>query len=209
MIETNYPRVTQIISATDSQEKKDRIRKWRKKMDSLHGDDGGKIEIDKIRQNGTDLHEAIANYLVLGAESKHPQFPIIKPFLNVLKKNASIQKARIEQRLYHHKLKFTGQPDLIIDYVGERVVIDWTTTQYPKKKQWLEHKFIQAGAYALMIEELKHEPPIDTLIVVAISPTNYRIFSENPHSWKNEFLNRLQKYNDLDAAQQKGEYYND
>ncbi|WLT40596.1 hypothetical protein NON20_26040 (plasmid) [Synechocystis sp. B12] len=60
----NYPRVTEILRATESPEQKEKLRKWQHAQ-LAKGIDPEQISKD-ARENGTAFHSAIANYLTRG-----------------------------------------------------------------------------------------------------------------------------------------------
>ena len=59
----------------------------------------------------------------------------------------------IEDYLYSDELKIAGTVDMIADYNGEVTVIDFKTSNKPKKEEWIENYFIQGTAYAKMFTE--------------------------------------------------------
>lgn len=189
---TQYPRVTEIISATDSEENKKRLLRWQKKMEKLHGIEGAKRVKQDILDNGTNFHQSVEDFLYQKVlDNPHPSLPIVIPFLRSLKSSEKI----IEKRLYCHKYRYQGKPDLICNYYGEYTVFDWTTSQALKKKEWVEHKFLQAGAYAIASEEeLGLKIRQLSVVVVVDSKQKYQLFTESPTKWKEAFLERLKQY---------------
>lgn len=193
VIGENYPRVTEIIKATEDPEKQKNLLKWMKKMEKIHGENGAEIERQKILDNGTALHTSIEKYLADEIEENpHHKFNTIKPVLNLVKQS---ERLIIEKRIYCHKYKFQGKPDLITHFEGLPTIIDWTTSQKTKKKQWIEHKFIQAGAYSIASElELNIKIAQLAVIVIVDKPNTFQIFTEPPKKWRVEFLRRLGQY---------------
>lgn len=186
----NYPRVTEIIKATESKEKRKRLLKWEKTLEKIHGTEGKDRIKEEILQNGTDLHEAIAIYLYSNTHKDHPQFNIILPLLKIIEKAPSIF---IEYPLFSHEYQFKGTTDLICsNFENKLTIFDWTTSKNPKRRAWIEHKFIQAGAYSIMAkEDLKLEP--EQLCVVVVSQ-KLQIFDDSPKKWEDKFLERLEKF---------------
>jgi hypothetical protein len=193
---SNYPRVTTIISETESSEKKQSLMKWMKKMEKIHGVEGSKNYRQNILDNGTDLHKAIEDYLndKCLQKTEHPMLSTITPFLSLLKKDNHLI---LEKRMYCHRYKFQGKPDLICsNFQGLPTIIDWTSSLQRKRKEWLDHKFVQAGAYAIACEEIGIK--IEQLVVVAIcSNCSYQVFTDTPKEWRIEFLKRLGQYQKL------------
>ena len=189
-----YPRVTEIIRATETAQEVKKLMAWIAKMEKIHGKEKAEKNRQEILDNGTALHLSIAKYLAddIIEPLPHKKLPTIKPFLDLVKLSPRLI---IEKRLYSHKYKFTGQPDLICTFNDVITIIDWTTSQRLKKKPYVARKFIQAGAYAIAVEETLNIK-IKQLAVVTIvdNPNTYQIFTEDPKEWRLNFLARLGKY---------------
>lgn len=194
---SHYPRVTTIISETEPPEKRKKLLRWMKKLEKLHGVDGAQRERQSILDNGTAVHDSIEKFLLDSPDYNglHPQAVSLYGFLNNLK--FSNESMIIEKRLYCHKYKFQGKPDLICTLNGFPTILDWTTSAKWKKKEWVDHKFLQAGAYAIACDEIGL--PIQQLAVVVLcnNPRTFQLFTEPPTVWRIEFLKRLGKYKAL------------
>jgi len=199
-----YPRVTTIISETEPPEKKQALIRWQKKMQQLHGVDGAEKEKQSILDNGTSVHLSIEKFLLDEPlpSGLHPQARSVFGLLNQLKYNSG--RLIIERRLFCDRYCYQGKPDLICEYQGIPTIIDWTTSAQPKKEQHLEHKFIQAGAYAIAAE---HELKIcirRLMVVVCVeNPRTFQIFTDSPSKWRIAFLRRLGKYNKMYGVKRK------
>lgn len=204
MEQLHYPRVTKIIDETDPPEKKRALMRWLKKMQKVHGIEGAETERQKILDNGTSVHESIERFLVDDPlpNGIHPQARPLYGFLNQIKFNSD--RLIIENRLFCHKYRYQGKPDLICTYNGLPTIIDWTTSYQLKKEKYVEHKFIQAGAYAIA-SELELGIQIKQLVVVVIvaNPNTYQVFVEPPSKWRIAFLRRLGQYNRLHGVKRK------
>ncbi len=53
----------------------------------------------------------------------------------------------VEGQLWSEELRVAGTVDLIADFDGEVAVIDWKTSNYAKKKGYIESYFMQESAY--------------------------------------------------------------
>ena len=143
------PSVTTILQATQSEEKKESLAKWKQKV--------GEIEADKIRdsaaERGTIMHRIIEGHL-LGR--KHADF-------SDLGQNAGTMAQKIideglegrmdeiwgsEITIYYPGL-FAGATDLAGIYEGRESIIDFKQSNKLKRKEWIEDYFIQLAAYAL------------------------------------------------------------
>ena len=143
------PSVTTILQATQSEEKKESLAKWKQKV--------GENEADKIRdsaaERGTIMHRIIEGHL-LG--QRHADF-------SDLGQNAGVMAQKIideglnghldeiwgsEITIYYPGL-FAGATDLAGIYEGRESIIDFKQSNKLKRREWIEDYFIQLAAYAL------------------------------------------------------------
>ena len=147
--EEKLPSVTTILSATQSEEKKESLAKWKQKV--------GENKADEIRdsaaERGTIMHRIIEGHL-LG--QRHAD-------LSDLGQNAGTMAQKIideglegrmeeiwgsEITIYYPGL-FAGATDLAGIYEGRESIIDFKQSNKLKRKEWIEDYFIQLAAYAL------------------------------------------------------------
>ena len=139
------------ITSVTSHKNREFFAEWRKKV--------GEEEANKITKQatsrGTDMHTLCENYL---KNESFPQdilpisqilFSTAKPYLNNINNIHAL-----ENSLYSKVLGVAGTVDCIAEYNGELAVIDFKTSKKPKPKDWIEHYFVQAAAYACMLYEL-------------------------------------------------------
>ena len=196
MSEFKYPRVTQIIKETTPPEDLKGLIRWQKKMDQIHGTGGAEKQRQQILDNGTALHLSIENYLKGKPETNsHEWLPYVQPLLNKVKNSNLI----IEKRLFSDVHQFTGKPDCVSEDFNSKVTIfDWRSSAKLKKRKYIEDKFLQAGAYAIALQEKTSINVEQLAVVVVVGATkNYQIFLEEPDPWKEKFLERLEQYNNL------------
>lgn len=173
---------------------------WRRKV--------GEQEADKITRQatsrGTDLHTLSENYLLNSSElpetsliSKH-LFKIIKPYLNNINNIYAL-----ESSLYSEILGIAGTVDCIAEYNGELSVIDFKTSKKEKPREWIEHYFVQAAAYACMFYELTGIAVKKLVIIMACEDGECVVYEEYDKakyikllsSYIKEFVNaKLQEY---------------
>ncbi len=191
----NHPRVTEIISATDPPAKRQSLIRWQKKMEQVHGVEGAELNRQQILDNGTRLHTSIENYLKGKPEDNpHEWLKNVVSYLNIFRETNLL----IEQRFISKAHGFTGKPDCVSDnYKGKVTLFDWTTSSKPKRRAWLDHKFLQAGAYTLLLQE-NTSIEVEQLVVIVILKDNAQQFIESdPNLWRNKFLERLKLYKQL------------
>lgn len=125
---------------------------WRKKV----GEDEANRITKESTSIGTDTHTLTESYLL--NETEQPEmgeeptklFELLKPYLNKIDNIHCL-----EQSLCSINLGVAGTVDCIADYEGKLSIIDFKTSKYIKKKEWIEHYFVQCMAYACMLYELK------------------------------------------------------
>lgn len=186
-----YTRVTTIIRETEDPKDAKRLHNWIKKMDKIHG-----VEVsEQLRQmtltNGTWVHKCIEDYLH-GKEISDKIAPM-KPLLSSIKSENTVLYPEI--RLYSEKHKITGQLDLLAKVDGLITVVDWTTSIRLKKKQWLDHKFLQGGAYSMLLEENGQCTVQQLMVVVYIeSMRKVQVFTDDVKVWQDNFRARLEQF---------------
>lgn len=126
------------------------FKKWRLKV--------GEEEANRITSlatsKGTDTHSIIEAYTLNETlpevqDASLKLFEIAKPALHRIGKFYGI-----ELGLYSKVLGIAGTVDAIADFDGELSIIDYKTSKYPKKREWIEHYFVQAMAYGMMLHEI-------------------------------------------------------
>jgi genome maintenance exonuclease 1 len=144
--ETKFVSITSVTSFYNQEI----FKKWRLKV----GDEEANRITSLATSRGTDTHSLIEAYtlnkpLPEVQEISHKLFEISKPALHRINKFYGM-----ELGLYSKTLGVAGTVDSIADFDGELSIIDYKTSKYPKKKEWIEHYFVQAMAYGMMLHEI-------------------------------------------------------
>ena len=147
--EEKLPSVTTILSATQSEEKKKSLAKWKQKV----GDNKADQIRDDAAARGTIMHRIIEGYVTGEGHAD----------LSDLGQNAGTMAQKIideglegrmdeiwgsEITIYYPGL-FAGATDLAGIYEGRESIIDFKQSNKMKRKEWIEDYFIQLAAYAL------------------------------------------------------------
>ena len=176
-----YPSVTTVLSNY----KKDGIIKWRKRV--------GEKEANKIStkasRRGTKVHKLCEDYL--NNESAFQgytpdnvdMFKTIQPTLNEIE----VVYAQ-ERTLYSHHLKTAGRVDCVGKFRGKTHIIDFKTSNKPKKWEWIDNYFMQGSAYSVMWEEMTGVPVPYIAIIIAVADDTPQVFVENRDTWINKFI---------------------
>lgn len=184
--ETNLHRLVSITSVTSHFNKKI-FEDWRKKV--------GDKEADKITKQatsrGTDMHTLVEHHL------KNEDLPKVQPLSDFLFKIAKPELNKInnihalEKSLYSKVLGIAGTVDCIAEYDGELAIIDFKTSKKPKPKEWIEHYFVQAVAYACMLYEMTGIVTKKLVILMACENGECVVYEEYD---KSKYIKLLSKY---------------
>jgi len=139
------------ITSVTSHKNRQFFANWRKKV--------GEQEADKITKaatsRGTDMH-TLAEFYLKNLDCPSDVLPLSEFLFQIatpqLDKIDNIHA--LESSMYSKVLGVAGTVDCIAEYDGELAIIDFKTSKKPKPKEWIEHYFVQAVAYACMLYEL-------------------------------------------------------
>ena len=142
------PSVTTILQATQSDEKKASLAKWRQKV--------GENEAEKIRDEaatrGTAMHEFLemhlrGNKLLDLSDEGQVASGMGQVIIDQgLKDMEEVWGSEVT--LFYPGL-YAGSTDLCGIYSGRESIVDFKQTNKPKKREWIDDYFIQLGAYAM------------------------------------------------------------
>lgn len=184
-----YYRVTEVITATQSEEKQKALIKWQKTLEKKLGIENAEQERQNILNRGTETHELIEKHLLAKSPTIHPTIAHLNPLLNLI--IYSSKELKIEQRYWDDNHRLTGQIDCsFVNEEGQQTILDWTTSGKFKKRAWIDEKFIQMGGYTLL-----YPKKVDLLTCVVIRPHTFQIFEEsNVLKYQALFMERLQRF---------------
>jgi hypothetical protein len=102
----------------------------------------------------------------------------------------------VEGQLFSHELRTAGTVDLVAEWDGEMAIIDWKTSKYAKKRQYIENYFMQEAAYATMFEERTGIPVTRLVTAVTYDEPNggTQLFIENRDDWIDKFIDLREMY---------------
>ena len=183
----NYPSITTVLS----EYKKEGIIAWRKRV--------GEQEANKIStkasRRGTKVHKLCEDYLnnELSFKDFTPDnvemFKGIQPFLNEIE----IVYAQ-ERTLYSHHLKTAGRVDCVGKFRGKDFIIDFKTSNKPKKWEWIDNYFMQGAGYSVMWEEMTKIPIPNIAIIIAVADDEPQVFLEKRDNWIEKFIEVRNNY---------------
>ena len=143
------PSVTTILSATQSEEKKESLARWKQKV--------GENKADQIRdqaaERGSIMHRIIEGYL-LG--QRHADFSDVGQDAGVMAQKiidqgleGHMDEIWGSEITIHYPGLFAGATDLCGIYEGRESIIDFKQSNKMKRKEWISDYFVQLAAYAM------------------------------------------------------------
>ena len=190
------PSVTTILDATQSEEKRESLAKWREKM----GEENAARIVDESAARGTAMHKILEMYILdkgyldetnVGKQAHNMAIRVIEQGLcNVPTYYGT------ECTLYYPGL-YAGQTDLVGVHKGSDAIIDFKQTNKPKRREWIDDYFMQLSAYA-MAHNILFDTQITKGVVMMCSKDNYYqefiVEGEEFKKYAHNFLRRVDEY---------------
>ena len=190
------PRVTTILSETQSEEKRESLQRWRERVGEL---EATRI-VDQSGARGTAMHKILEKYILeegyvdltsVGKEAHNMAIRVIEQGLcNVPEYYGT------ECTLYYPGL-YAGQTDLVAVHKGQDAIIDFKQTNKPKKREWSDDYFLQLAAYA-MAHNFIYKTEITKGVVMMCSKDNFYqefvVEGEEFKQYAHKFLGRVDEY---------------
>ena len=190
------PSVTTILAATQSDEKKESIAKWKAKV--------GENEADRVRDQaasrGSNMHLHLERYILgTGHKDLTDEGQVAGDMAQVIINKGLCDVSEIwgsEVVLFYPGL-YAGQTDLVGVYDYENSIIDFKQSNRPKRREWIDDYFMQLGAYA-MAHNCVYESDITQGVILMCTPDKYfqkfQIKGKEFIKYQHRFLERLDKY---------------
>lgn len=160
-----YPSITTVLSAMQSEEKKQVLQNWRDRV--------GEQEANKVSRQatsrGTGMHTICENYT---SNFPHPMRGHMPTAVEMFKRIQHVLDDRVgtiygnEIALFSSRLKSAGRTDMLAQFDGIRTVVDFKTSRREKKEEWITDYFLQSTAYAIMIEEMYGDIKVPQIAIV-------------------------------------------
>ena len=190
------PSVTTILQATQSDEKKASLAKWRQKV--------GENEAEKIRdeaaKRGTAMHKFLEYYvqnqklLDLSDEGRAASGMGQAIIDQGLKDVEEIWGSEVT--VFYPGL-YAGQTDLCGIFTGRESIIDFKQTNKPKRREWVEDYFLQLAGYAMAHDVIYHTCVDQGVILMCSKDGFFQKFTSTGKEftrYKHEFLRRIDKF---------------
>ena len=197
------PSVTTILSATQSDEKRESIARWTARV--------GEVEAPRVKDQaasrGTNMHLHLERYIEgKGHMDLTDEGQVAGNMAQTIISKGLCDLSEIwgsEVVLYYPGL-YAGATDLVGVFDYEDSIVDFKQSNKPKRKEWIEDYFMQLGAYA-MAHNCVYNTQITQGVILMCTPDNYfqkfQIKGKEFIKYQHKFLARLDKYyNDKNKA---------
>ena len=190
------PSVTTIISATQSEEKRQKLAEWRTRI--------GAESADRIKDiaalRGTAMHTYLEafnkgsghKYLTaVGREAEPMAKKVIESGLG------DLEEVWGTEVTLHYPGLYAGQTDVVGIYNSRESIIDFKQTNKPKRREWIEDYFVQLAAYA-MAHNYVYGTSIQSGVVLMCSRDGFfqkfETFDKEFVGYQHQFLKKVDQY---------------
>ena len=190
------PSVTTILQATQSEEKKASLQRWKAKV--------GENEAERVRNEaasrGTAMHKFLEYYVQNqklldlsdeGQAARSMGQAIIDQGLSGMEEIWGSEVTLFYPGLY------AGQTDLCGIFTGRESIIDFKGSNKPKRVEWIEDYFLQLAAYAMAHDQI-YGTCIDQGVILMCSKDGFfQKFTSNGAEFtrfKHKFLGRIDQF---------------
>ena len=191
------PSVTTILSATESEEKKASLERWRNRV--------GRKEADLIsRQSlsrGSAMHDFLEKFILnqlnldlLGDNSLEKQ--MADQIIDNGLRNDLSEVWGVEATLYYPG-KYAGAADLIGIYNGKESLLDFKTANKPRKDEYNDEYYMQLGAYSLAHDKVYGTNIKQGVILLCTKDLMFQRFivdAERLKDCQKRFLEKVEHY---------------
>jgi len=165
------PSVTTILAATQSEEKRESLQKWKNRV--------GSTEADNIKntaaQRGTAMHSHLEAHLNgqglldLSSEGQVARNMADKIIAEGFKDLSEIWGSEV---VLHYPGLYAGATDLAGIYQGRDSIIDFKQSNKPKREEWIEDYKLQLAAYATA-HDCIYNTNIEQGVILMCTPDNF------------------------------------
>ena len=194
------PSVTTILDKTKSEEKKQILNDWKKRV----GEEQAQQIVTEAANVGTLMHGILEHWVknethdpgnnFIHQQAKRMAQTVIdniEPHLNEVWGS--------EVNLYYPGL-YAGTTDLLGVWKGNPAVMDFKQTNKPKKREWIEDYFMQAAAYGMAHNELYNTNIERAAIFMCSRECEWQLFEVEPDEfkfWTEKWAGRVEQFYNL------------
>jgi len=192
------PSVTSILSATASEEKKEILENWRKKV----GYKTAEEITSTAAARGTRMHKFLEDYCTtgsLGPSGSNPYSIQSHKMADTIISNSFIDINEIwgiEIPLYYPGL-YAGTTDCAGIHLNKECIIDYKQTNKPKKREWIDDYFLQLVFYGTAHNKLYNTNIQKGVILMCSQHYEFQEFIIEGEEWKfyeNKMWDKVELY---------------
>jgi len=165
------PSVTTILAATQSDEKRESLAKWKEKV--------GDFKADEIKnqaaKRGTLMHSYLEHHinggglLDLSGEGREAE-SMAKTIIE--KGLGDLEEIWGSEVILHYPGLYAGATDLCGIYQGRDSIVDFKQSNKPKKDEWIEDYKLQLAGYATA-HDCIYNTKIEQGVILMVTPQNF------------------------------------
>jgi genome maintenance exonuclease 1 len=192
------PSVTTILDKTKSEEKKQALRNWKKRV----GEAKAQEIVTEAAGRGTRMHKWLEDYCIadeIKSPGSNPFSQQSHKMANIVIEKGMSNVSEIwgtEVPLYFPKI-YAGTTDCVGIYNNEPAIIDFKQTNKPKKTEWVQDYFLQLTAYAEAHNEVHGTNIKKGVILMCSKDYEYQSWVLEGDEWKNNvktWWNRVEQF---------------
>lgn len=186
--------MTTILGNTKTEKTRLALDRWRERV--------GEAEAQAISKaaaaRGTAMHGAIEasllNEPVIIEDIAAPYFESISKVLPF------VSDLHLVEGCVWHKNGYAGSVDCVARYKGELAIIDWKTSDKPKRVNWIDDYFLQCSAYCAAVNRIYDLRIGMIVIAIAIPEQPPQVFTVGGRlllDYWEQFNGRLKQYQSI------------
>ena len=198
----NLPSVTTILRATESEDKKESLKRWRSRI----GDHEAERILRESSARGTRMHKHLEEYLIGQTKiafDDDDSYLMSQKIINesLCKKFNEVWGSEVS--LYYPQL-YAGTADACGIYDGKESILDFKQSNKLKKREWITDYLFQVAAYSLA-HNYVHKTNISQGVILICTPPPYIEFQEflvkNDEllEYQELFKNKVAQYNLMES----------
>ena len=190
------PSVTTILQATQSQEKRESLRKWKERV--------GSEQAESIKQQaasrGTNMHRHLEKYILgEGHADLTEEGKLAKTMADVIISQGLGDMSEVwgSEVTLHYPGLYAGQTDLVGTYDYEDSIVDFKQSNKMKRKEWVEDYFMQLAAYA-MAHNTTYGTEITQGVILMCTPRGefqkFQVKGKEFIKYQHQFIKKVDQY---------------
>ena len=190
------PSVTTILSATQSPEKMESIKRWKERV----GEEQATRVKNEAASRGTNMHKHLEKYILgEGHADLTEEGKLAKKMSDTIIEEGLKDMSEVwgaEVTLHYPKL-YAGQTDLVGTYDYEDSIVDFKQSNKLKRREWIEDYFMQLGAYAMAHNQV-YKSEITQGVVLMCTPDmqfqKFQVKGQEFINYQHKFLAKVDQY---------------